>query len=57
MKTYSIEIIETLSRVVEIEADSVENALKSALEKYRNEDIVLDTNDYVDTVIDIFKNI
>lgn len=55
MKTFSIEIIETLSRVIEIEADSVENALESAHEKYRNEEIVLDTDDYVDTVIDIFK--
>lgn len=46
-----VEIEETLRRVVEIEADSEEEALMIANEQYQEELIVLDSNDYVDTDI------
>lgn len=46
MNTYNIEIEETLQRVVSIEAESKEEAIKIAKEQYRNEEIVLDYNDF-----------
>ena len=49
MPSFKIEICTALSRVVDIEADTKEDALKIAREKYRNEEIVLDSDDYVDT--------
>lgn len=43
-KIYQIEIEEILQNVYEIEADSVEEALDIAEERYRNLDYVLDYN-------------
>ena len=54
MKKYKIEIKEILKKIVTIEAESEEEALKIAKEKYRNEEIVLDYNDFKD--VD-FKNV
>lgn len=51
MDTYNIEIEEVLLRVIKIEANSKEKALKLAKEKYQNEEIVLDYNDLVDVNI------
>ncbi len=55
MPFYMIEINEMLSRIIDIEADSKEDALKIAREKYRNEEIVLDSDDYQSTDIKIFS--
>ena len=49
MKKYIIEITETLQRQVEIEADNADDAYLLAKEMYRNEEIVLDSEDYIDT--------
>ena len=46
MDTYNIEIEEILQRVIKIEAESKEEALIIAKEKYRNEEIILDYNDF-----------
>lgn len=46
MPSFKIKITETLSRIVDIEADSKDDALKNAREKYRNEEIFLDSDDY-----------
>lgn len=46
---YKIEITETLQRIVEIEAESVAEALIEAEVAYRNEKIWLDESDLVDT--------
>lgn len=54
MDTYNIEIEEALERVIKIVANSKEEAIKLAKEKYQNEEIVLDYNDFVDVNI---KNI
>lgn len=45
-KKYQIEIEETLQKVVEIEADSPDEAIIIAKEKYHNEEYVLDENDF-----------
>lgn len=52
-KEYQIEIEETLQRVINIRANSVEDAIKIAEERYKNEEIILDYNDLKDTK---FKN-
>lgn len=48
MKTFKIEISETLSRIIEVEADSVETAITFVNEKYKSEEIILDESDYVE---------
>lgn len=50
MKTFKIEIQETLSKIVEVEADNIEEALKIIKTKYKKEEIVLDSSSYADTV-------
>lgn len=49
MKTFKIEIKETLSRVIEIEANSNEEALSKIEELYNQQEIVLDSTDFVET--------
>lgn len=48
MKTFKIEISETLSRVIEIEANSVDDAINIVVEKYKSEEIILDESDYIE---------
>lgn len=57
MTTYKIEIQELLSRIIEIEAPSAEEAIDKVKEMYRTEEIVLDSDDYVSTEIDEFEEI
>jgi DpnD/PcfM-like protein len=52
METFKIEIQEFLSRIVEIEAKSIDEAISKAKEMYQNEEIVLDENDYVTNEIE-----
>ena len=47
--TYDIEIKETLSKVVKVEADTPEEALEKAEEGYRDEKYILEAEDIVDT--------
>lgn len=55
MKTYLVKITETLQKQITITASSREEAEQKVKEKYRNEEIVLDENDYVDTVFTVLK--
>ncbi len=48
MPTYKIEIIETLSRVVEVEADNSDIAMDMVQEMYDNQTIVLTDDDVVE---------
>lgn len=43
---YEINVEELLSRIVEVEADSEDEAEEKVREMYRNEDIVLDASDF-----------
>lgn len=45
-KVYKIEIEETLQRVVEIEANSPEEAIDIAQNRYSNQEYILDYEDY-----------
>lgn len=48
---YRIEIIEKLKYEEIIEADSLEEAIQIMEEKYKNEQIILSSENYIDTVI------
>ena len=56
MHTYEIEIQETLSRVVTVEAASPEEAVRHVSESYQAGNIVLGSEDYVDTDIEVFAS-
>lgn len=49
MKKYTIEITETLQKQVSVEANSYEEAERKVKEKYQNNNIVLNKNNYIDT--------
>lgn len=55
MMKYRVEIIETLSRTIEIEAKSEENAVEKVRRKYQNCDIILEASDYQETEISVKK--
>ena len=46
MKKYSIEVLEVLSRIVEVKASSSEDAIERVRKRYRKCEIVLDDSDY-----------
>ena len=53
MKKYEVTIYETLSRSVEIEAKDVDEAREKVRNMYIDEEIVLDSSDYVDTEFEV----
>jgi len=53
MKTYSVEVMETISRVVDIDAESHDDALEIVKDRYLNGEIVLDDNDFPDFKISL----
>ena len=54
-KIYTIEITETLQKQVKIKANSQEEAERKVREQYQNNEIVLDSNDYIDTCYKCIK--
>lgn len=55
MKVFKIEIKETLAQIVEIEANTVEEAIDRVHKKYKNEEIVLDWSNHIATQIDEYS--
>ena len=53
MKKYSIEVLEILSRIVEVEASDAKEAIEKVRQKYRKCEIVLDDSDYKVTEISV----
>lgn len=49
MKTFYISVTETLNRIVEVHAEDSSEALQKVEDAYYNEEIVLDSEDFVDT--------
>lgn len=47
--TFQIEIVETLSNIVEVIAEDKQSALLKAQKMYRNEQVVLYPDDFIDT--------
>ena len=52
--TYQIEVIETMSALIEVVAEDGETAILKAREMYRSEDIILEPDDMLDTEFIIF---
>lgn len=52
---FQIEIVETLSNIVEIIAEDKQSALLKAQEMYRNEQVVLYPDDFIDTKFVVFQ--
>ena len=55
MKKFTIEITETLTRLVSIEAESEYEAEHIVREKYKNSEIVLDADDFQDYETNIYE--
>jgi hypothetical protein len=53
MKKYRIEITETLSRIIEAEAESEGVAVEKVRQMYRDGGIILDASDYIATEISV----
>lgn len=56
MDTFEIEIKETLSTLIKVEAENQSDAILKVKEMYRNQEIVLDSQDYKGTDINPFIN-
>ena len=54
-RIFQIEIIETLSNIVEVDAENEQDALLKARDMCRNEEFVLYPDDFIDTKLNIFK--
>ena len=46
MSKFNVRIVEQLSRIIEVEADSIESAHKKVRDQYRKGDIVLNAEDF-----------
>lgn len=55
-KKFAVEIQETLCRIIDVEAESEEEALDIVTQKYKDEEIVLDANDFIDYDIHLFES-
>lgn len=55
MKNYTIEITETLQKQVTVKANSREEAIQKVQKEYFDCDIILDSNDYIDTEFQYIK--
>lgn len=51
MRTYTVEIVETLVKTIEIHAKDEGEAYDTIRNKYYDGEIVLDSDDYLDTQI------
>lgn len=51
MKTFEFEITETLQRRISVESDNEQEAFDKVNSMYRSGEIVLDADDFIDSVI------
>ena len=56
METFKIEIQEFLSRIIEVEAENIDEAISKTKEIYQKEGIVLDYEDFVTSEIKEYKD-
>lgn len=54
MNTYEVEIQETLTRLVTVEASSPDEAIRKVSANYKAGEIVLDSENYIDTNINLY---
>lgn len=55
LRTYQIEIVETMSAIIAIKAEDDYSAIMQAKQRYRNEDIELNYDDLIETEFNIFE--
>lgn len=48
MKKFKVEITETLQKIVEVEANNKEEAVHKVMKMYKNEEVILNDNDFID---------
>lgn len=53
MKTFEVEITETLQRTVRVQADNADQAYQQVTYRYGNEDIVLEDSDFVEVEFEV----
>jgi hypothetical protein len=56
MAKFNIEVIETLSRTIEVEADDMDEANVILSQRYHDEEIILDSSDHVSTEFKVLKD-
>ncbi len=56
MQTFYIEVKETLSQLVEVTANSEDEALLSVKQRYQDEEIVLDADSHIATDFSVWCN-
>lgn len=54
MNKYNIEITETIQKTIEVEAGNEQEALHIAMKRYKNSEVILTDEDFID--VD-FKNV
>lgn len=54
-KIFQIEIVETLSNIIEISAENEQEALLKAQDMYKKEEVILYADDCIDTKLIFFK--
>ena len=54
-RAFQIEIVETLNNILEVNAENEQEALLKAQDMYRNEEVILYQDDFIDTKFNIFK--
>ncbi|HCI75974.1 MAG TPA: hypothetical protein DHV27_06905 [Psychrobacter sp.] len=54
-RAFQIEIVETLNNIVEVNAENEQEALLKVRDMYRNEEVILYQDDFIDTKFNIFK--
>lgn len=55
MKTYKVKVSETLSRLIEVVAHTEAEALQNIENRYRNEEIILDSDDFKGYSVEIMS--
>ena len=56
MKEYEVEVVETLIRIVTVEAMNAEDAIKFVKYDYNNAELVLDSDDFFDVDFNVVNN-
>lgn len=46
MRKFNVKVVETLSKIIEVEAETMEEAQDIVMDMYNNEEVVLDAGDY-----------
>lgn len=54
-RIFHIEITETLSRIIQVNAKDEQTALLNVQERYKNEDIILGSEDYRNTEFEVLE--